>query len=219
MDGESSLRLDLMNTVFMVLLPLVDGFEEIEAVSIIDILRRAEIQVTVAGIGSRRVTGSHQITVETDTTLEDLWQEGIPALVDRYQALVLPGGPGTRLLQADERIGQLVQAFFQAERGVGALCAAPMILAQAGILAQKKATSYYSPEAYEKAITGQSPLPVAVGSIGLYAVDPVVVDGRVITSRGAGTAVEFALQLVAEWVGVDRAKAIASGIHSTWQPS
>jgi 4-methyl-5(b-hydroxyethyl)-thiazole monophosphate biosynthesis len=208
-----------MNTVSMVLLPLVEGFEEIEAISIIDILRRAQLQVTVAGIGSSRITGSHQITVETDTTLEDLWSRGIQTLVEGYQALVLPGGPGTRSLQADQRISQLVQAFFQAERGVGALCAAPMVLAQAGILAEKKATSYYSPEAYEKALTGQSPLPVAVGPIGIYALDPVVVDGRVITSRGAGTAVEFALQLVAEWVGIQQAKAIASGIHSSWQPS
>jgi 4-methyl-5(b-hydroxyethyl)-thiazole monophosphate biosynthesis len=202
-----------------VLIPLVNGFEEIEAVSIIDILRRAQVEVVVAGVEQGSITGSHHITVDPDVSLSDLWtdEDAANQLVDRFDALVLPGGPGTRTLQTDPRVGQLIQAFTQQHRWVAAICAAPMVLAQQGILANKAATSYYSPQAYQQASAGTILLPLATGPIGHYRTDPVVVDGQIITSRGAGTAVEFALQLVANLVNPSLADQIATAIHSSWR--
>lgn len=203
-----------------VLLPLAHGFEEIEAITTIDILRRAHMDVVVAGIEAERLTtGSHEIPVIADMTLAQVLAEVTPAEVaDQFDALVLPGGPGTRTLQTDARVQTLIQVFEQKGRWVAAICAAPMALAKAGILKDRAATSFYSPEAYHQAIQGGAPLNVETGPIADYRLDPVVVDQKVITSRGAGTAVEFALQVVAELVNPAEAQRIAQAIHSRWTP-
>ena len=202
-----------------VLIPLANGFEEIEAISVIDILRRAQLEV-VAGVDSEQITGRNQITVVTDTSLDRLWQEAHTAnLIHQFDALVLPGGPGTKTLQTDARVGELIRGFFEQERWVAAICAAPMALAHQGILAEKTATSFFSPEAYRQAVAGITPLGLEVGPIAVYRTDAVVVDGKVITSRGAGTAVEFALQLVSELIGPAQAETIATAIHSSWTPA
>ncbi|MDX2271671.1 MAG: DJ-1/PfpI family protein [Cyanobacteriota bacterium] len=206
-----------------VLLPLVDGFEEIEAVTVIDILRRAEIEVVVAALGEIWVTGSHGIVLKADTGLGDLLNAcggslaaDCQQLAKQFDGLVLPGGPGTATLQADGQVGELVRAFADQNRWLAAICAAPMVLAQQGILQQKAATSYFSREVYQQARAGQITLNVVTGPIADYQLDPVVVDGNVITSRGAGTAVAFALALVQAWLGESRALAIAQSIHAPW---
>ncbi len=205
--------------MFRVLIPLAHGFEEIEAITTIDILRRAEVDVVVAGVEGEALTGSHQISVQADTTLETLLAAANSAnLVSQFDALVLTGGPGTQTLQTDPRISSLVDLFAQQERWMAAICAAPMVLAKAGILAERSATSFYSPDAVHEAINGIEPINLEVGPIAEYKTDRVVVDGKVITSRGAGTAVDFALQLVAAFVDVPTARTVAAAIHSDWVP-
>jgi 4-methyl-5(b-hydroxyethyl)-thiazole monophosphate biosynthesis len=180
-----------------VLVPLAPGFEEIEAVTIIDLLRRADIEVVCASLGDRRVTGSHGITIEADTTLDAARASDI-----EFAMIVLPGGmPGARHLRDDARVQDLVRTAVAAGRYAAAICAAPMALAAAGLLAQRRATSF--PGFLD---------PDAVA--GLELVDaPVVVDGPIITSRGPGTAMEFALVLVATLAGSARRAEIESRLQ------
>lgn len=201
-----------------VLMPLAAGFEELEAIAVIDILRRAETTVTVAALTpTLRVTGSHQITVEADTTLAEVLAAH-PHPSTHFDALVLPGGPGTQALHRDPRVTDLVKDFAQNNRLLGAICAAPTVLAAQGLLAGHAATTYFDPTAYHQALHGQGSLGLPLGPIGEYRLDAVVVSGSRITSRGAGTAVDFALTLVAKLVGIPTAQRIATGIHASWQP-
>jgi len=157
-----------------VLVPLAEGFEEIEAVTIVDVLRRASIDVVTAALGESPVRGSHGIAVVADAKLDDV--RG-----DDFDALVLPGGmPGSKTLRDDERVLSLVRNATRANRLVAAICAAPIVLDAAGVLQGKRATSYPGNE-----------LPSA-----RYVEERVVADGAIVTSRGAGTALEFALALV-----------------------
>ncbi|MBT8143274.1 MAG: DJ-1/PfpI family protein, partial [Gammaproteobacteria bacterium] len=119
-----------------VLVPLAEGCEELETITIVDLLRRAGIEVTTAALGERNVTGSHDITIVADATLDDV------ASVD-FDMIVLPGGlPGADNLQADSRIRELLSEMASAGRYVAAICAAPRVLAAAGLLDGKHATSY-----------------------------------------------------------------------------
>jgi protein deglycase len=169
--------------VSSVLVPLAAGFEEIEAVTIIDLLRRADIEVITAGLLPGAVTGSHGITLTPDMTLDT-------AIERSFEMVVLPGGmPGAANLAADARILKLLRTM--ADRGgfVAAICAAPSVLAKAGLLAGRRATSYPG------FLTSAS----APGIV--LAADPIVVDGTVITSRGPGTAMDFALALIEQLEG------------------
>ena len=164
-----------------VLVPLVDGFEEIEAIAIVDVLRRAGLKVTTAGMPSTMVQGSHGIQVVADKKFDALnFRE--------YDALVLPGGPGHAIMAKSEKMLGLIADFDSRGKVIGAICAAPMVLAKAGILNDKKATIY---PGMEREI--QRPRP-----------DKVVVDGNVIKSQGPGTAIEFALKLVEKLVSRDK---------------
>ncbi len=181
-----------MSNVLTILAP---GFEEIEAVSVIDLLRRAGIDVTVCGLNETEVTGAHDITITCDDLLE-----GVP--VDDFDCLFLPGGqPGTNNLKKDERVINLVQHFFKQQKLITAICAAPTVLHAAGILQGKKVTSYPS----EKNVFTDS----------TYIEENVVQDGKIITSRGVGTAIEFGLYLVGELKGED-VKSAHSG-RILWQ--
>jgi len=169
-----------------------DGFEEIEAISIVDILRRAEVNVTIAGVDGTRVKGAHGVVVEADASLAD-------ASTESWDMVVLPGGlPGATNLRdhAD------VQAFLKSQSSSGgrlaAICAAPIALGAAGILEGKRATSY---PGFEGELTGANCVE-----------DRVVVDGNVITSRGPGTSIEFALTLVQELQGAEVASALREGM-------
>jgi 4-methyl-5(b-hydroxyethyl)-thiazole monophosphate biosynthesis len=161
-----------------VLVPLADGFEEIEAVTVIDLLRRADIDVVVAGLDQGPVSGSHGIVIQTDLGLE-------AALERDYDMVVLPGGlPGADNLEADSRIRELLVRMANSGRFTAAICAAPKVLAAAGVLENRNATSF--PGFLSTADVSGLTLSEA----------SVVVDGRVITSRGPGTAMDFALALI-----------------------
>jgi len=157
---------------------LAEGFEEIEAVTVIDLLRRAGVEVRTAALHGRRATGSHRITLEADAELDDL--QG--PLCD---IIVLPGGmPGAEHLKQDARVISLLQRYAAADRYVAAICAAPGVLAQAGLLDGRRATSY------------PGFLGAGVAQDVRLETSPVVVDGRIVTSRGPGTAMDFALSLI-----------------------
>ena len=166
-----------------VLVPLAPGFEELEAVTVIDLLRRARIQVLVASLDGQRVAGSHGIEVTPDLGLDQ-------ALERDLDMVVLPGGlPGADNLEADARIMQLLRRMADSERFTAAICAAPRVLARAGVLDGKSATSYtgFLDHLDIPGLTIQQA--------------PVVRDGTVITSRGPGTAMDFALALIEALAG------------------
>jgi 4-methyl-5(b-hydroxyethyl)-thiazole monophosphate biosynthesis len=164
-----------------VLVPLAEGFEELEAVTIIDILRRAGIEVVVASLAGSPVTGSHGIRLAADTPLAALAEQD-------FDMIALPGGmPGADHLRKDPRVAALVRRLHESGRPVAAICAAPMVLAAAGVLDGRRATSY-------PGVLSQDGPARLVG-------DAVVVDQGVITSRGPGTALDFALALVEALAG------------------
>jgi 4-methyl-5(b-hydroxyethyl)-thiazole monophosphate biosynthesis len=161
-----------------VLVPLAEGFEEIEAVTVVDLLRRAGIEVHTASLDGPRVTGSHGIAVMADIALD-------AAAAGDYDMVVLPGGmPGAEHLKNDPRVISLLRRFAADGRYTAAICAAPSVLAHAGLLEERAATSF-------PGFLNASSAP------GIQLRDEaVVVDGKVVTSRGAGTAMEFGLALI-----------------------
>lgn len=173
------------------LVPLIDGFEEIEAVSVIDILRRADIDVTVAGVVHTVVTGSHRIPVTTDRVMAELDHRD-------YDLLVLPGGPGTTNLGNHDLVRERIARHAAAGKWIAAICAAPSILAGMGLLDGRTAACHPSVESRMKGAN--------------LTKDPVAVDGRFITSRGAGTAVPFALAIVGQTVAPSVARRIADAL-------
>ena len=168
------------------LLLLAEGFEEIEAVTIIDVLRRGEVTVTTASLGARRVTGSHQITLEADALVDGV-------AVENFDALVLPGGPASKTLREDARAQATIRRASAAGKLLAAVCAAPTALEAAGVLVGKRATAYPG-----------NPLPSAQ-----QVDEQVVEDGNVITSRGPGTTMAFALKLVERLSGAQIARSTA----------
>ncbi|MFP3874421.1 MAG: DJ-1 family glyoxalase III [Thiohalophilus sp.] len=161
-----------------VLIPLAQGCEELEAVTVIDLLRRAGVEVTTVGLDDQPVRASRGTVLIPDTTLE--------AVLDReFDMIVLPGGlPGADHLNNDPRIHTLLLQMTDAGKYTAAICAAPKVLASAGLLNGKRATSF--PGALDNIRTDNLQ----------YEQIPVVVDGKVITSRGPGTAMDFALTLI-----------------------
>ena len=172
---------------------LADGFEEVEALTAVDLLRRARVYVdTVSITDDYKVHGAHGINVQT----EDLFEQ-----VDfsEFDMIVLPGGmPGTTNLMNHQGVRRIVKAFAESGKLVGAICAAPTVLADLGLLQGKKATCY---PACEENMAGA----VLTGAA-------VTVDGNLITSRGVGTAIDFALELITALVGKEMASKIASDI-------
>ena len=160
-----------------VLIPLAEGFEEIEAVSVIDILRRAEVEVVAAGLKEGLVEGSHKIKLLPDTSLDKIDPRD-------FDVLILPGGyPGFVNLGNDERILNMAREMDRAGKYVAAICGAPSVLIKAGVLQGRKATASPSGKAQVQACAK-------------FCEDRVVVDRNLITSRSPGTAMEFALKLV-----------------------
>lgn len=174
-----------------VLCLLVDGFEEIEAVTPIDLLRRAGVEVTLAALNQLEVTGRNGLRLLADTLLSD-------ELPDAYDVLLLPGGPGVAALRADGRPAAITRIFTESGKRVAAICAAPLVLKDAGVLGGRRFTAHAS--------THQE-LPEAITE------ERVVLDETLLTSRGAGTALDFGLALVAELCGKAMAEEVASSIH------
>lgn len=172
---------------------LVDGFEETEAVTVIDVLRRADLKVDVLGVEKKRVVGSHHIVLEADALLAE--HAG-----DRYQLVVLPGGmPGAARLRDHDGVQAFLKAHHAAGRLVAAICAAPIALGKAGILSGKRATCY---PGFEEQLTGAN----------VQKSTAVVQDGNVFTSRGPGTALAFSLALVEATRDADTAKKLGAAM-------
>jgi 4-methyl-5(b-hydroxyethyl)-thiazole monophosphate biosynthesis len=176
-------------------MPLAEGFEEIEAVTVIDLLRRAGIEVRTATLAGPRVMGSHGIVMEADIALD-------AAEAADYDMIVLPGGmPGAEHLRQDARVIALLRRFAGEGRYTAAICAAPGVLAHAGLLDGRRATSFPG------FLNGAS-----APGIGLSE-EPVVVDGKVVTSRGPGTAIEFSLALIELLSGRAAANAVGGRLQ------
>lgn len=159
-----------------ILIPLAAGFEEIEAITNIDVLRRAGLAVLTAGIGSKEIEGDHGIKVKTDTTIEEV-------KVKDLKAVVLPGGmPGASNLRASNQLLNIIKKLNEENNLCAAICAAPIVLEAAGILDGKKATSY---PGFDKDMSSCN-----------YQNDRVVIDGNLITGRGPGVSMEFAMTIV-----------------------
>jgi protein deglycase len=184
-----------------VLVLLFNGFEEIEALAPVDLLRRAGIEVTTAGLLAMHVTGRSGITVHADTTLEEAPQQA-------YDLVIVPGGPGVKELRADPRIVPLLRRHAEAGKQVAAICAAPTVLADADLLQDRRYTAHFS-------VAGELPA--------ICASEAVVRDGAITTSRGAGTALEFGLELIRQLVSEEAARQVADSIcyrpGEGWHPS
>lgn len=176
-----------------VMIPLADGFEEVEAVTIIDVLRRADMQVTVAGIGGPILQGAHSLRVEADCILEE-------CRGDAFDLVVLPGGmPGAANLAESEMLLETVKRQYAEGRLLGAICAAPaVVLADKGIVDSEKMAAY--PGFRERIPDGRG------------VTDMVCHDGMVITGAGPGAAMEFSLELVKALCGEEKAASVAEGM-------
>lgn len=174
-----------------VLVPLAEGFEEIEAFAPIDLLRRTGVEVTTAALAEGiHVTGRSGITAHADTTLA--------AVLDHdFDLLFLPGGAGVKHLRADSRVRDLVLKQHAAGRWLAAICAAPTVLHDCDLLAGRRYTAHFS-------VANELPA--------ILAHEKVVTDGKITTSRGAGTAVDFGLHLVALLTGPDKAADVSKAI-------
>jgi 4-methyl-5(b-hydroxyethyl)-thiazole monophosphate biosynthesis len=179
-----------------ILVPLADGFEEVEAITIIDVLRRADLALTTASLtDDKQVEGLHNVMIQADALLKDLKP-------DDFDAIVLPGGGrGTDNLMKDPRIIETVQSYNAQNKHICAICAAPTVLAAAGVLKGLKATCY----------------PTCAKVLGSsYAESPVIADNNIITSQGPGTAMLFSLILVHHFAGEESARSVAKAMLSSY---
>jgi 4-methyl-5(b-hydroxyethyl)-thiazole monophosphate biosynthesis len=175
-----------------VLVILAPGFEEIETVTVADILRRAGARVTLAGTESGVIEGSRGIHLVPDSHLNDVD-------ADEFDMVVLPGGqPGTSNLQKDEKVKEILLKMDQNDKKIAAICAAPVVLQSAGLLKNTNVTSHPSVEDQFKDVP--------------YSENRVVVDGNVITSRSPGTAMEFAMKLVEILFDTARVETVNKGV-------
>ena len=180
----------------LVLLPLAEGFEEVEAVSLIDVLRRGGVEVRVAHMDGEEdtdmVLGANGITLQADTSIANVISE-------EFDMILLPGGwEGTYTLADNETVQRLLKEFKQKEKVIGAICAAPYALKQADVLGNDY-TCYPSVEDEIK-------------QEGYRDNTMVVTDGNIITSRGPGTALCFGLQILKRLVGVESYQAVKEGM-------
>jgi len=174
-----------------VLVPLAQGCEELEAITVIDLLRRAGINVTSAGLDEKPVTASRGVVLIPDTDLNS-------ALKKDYDMVVLPGGlPGADHLNNDVRLRERLTDMAESGKYVAAICAAPKVLAGTGLLKNKKATCY----------------PGVLDELGITSeATAIVEDGNIITSRGPGTAMDFALTLIEKLSGKEKRDEVEKGL-------
>lgn len=184
-----------------ILIPLANGCEELEAVTLIDLLRRAGFQVVTAGLEPGPVRCSRGTVLVPDQTLEE-------AEEDNYDLMVLPGGlPGADHLNADPRIHRLLKKLNEQGRFLGAICAAPKVLADAGLLRGKQATAF--PGVLEA---------MNLGADTTLTAEAVQRDGNVITSRGPGTAMDFALELIELLAGPEKRQQVEAPLQRPARP-
>ncbi len=174
-----------------VLLLLMEGFEEMEALVPVDVLRRAGVEVVMASLGEGiQVRGRCGVTVHADAMLEGMTEAG-------FDLLVIPGGPAVKAMRVDGRAAALAVGFVGQGKPVGAICAGPLVLADAGLLSGRRFTAHPS-------VSGELP--------GVLGGEKVVEDGLVVTSRGAGTALEFGLALVRRLCGEGVVEEVVRGM-------
>ncbi|WP_270739732.1 DJ-1 family glyoxalase III [Massilioclostridium coli] len=177
----------------MVYLFLAEGFEEVEALTPLDYLRRAGVEVCSVGVTGQIVTGSHGIMVHTDITPDQV-------NFDQIEMIVLPGGmPGTLNLEKNQIVQQAIDVCTANHHIIGAICAAPSILGHKGLLQGKKATCF---PGFEPDLIGAN-----------YQNQPVCVDDTIITSRGAGAAQQFSFALVEQLLGKEKAEILAQQVQ------
>lgn len=177
----------------MIYVFLADGFEEIEALATVDILRRADIKTLTVGIGTKAPTGTHGIKVETDITEAEATANGL-------DGVVLPGGlPGAWNLKASGKVEELTRYCNENGKLVSAICAAPSVLGDWGLLSGKKAICY---PGFEDKLTGAEIIDA-----------PAFLDGMTVTGKGAGATIEFALQIVAVLKGEAEAEKIKEAMQ------
>ena len=175
-----------------VMVAVAPGFEEIETITVVDILRRAGARVDLAGTQSEPIEGSRGVRILADVLLSEVDHKN-------YDLVVLPGGqPGTTNLQNNESVIGIIQNMNRDRKTVAAICAAPMVLQSAGVLNDHAATSH--PSVQDK-LNGVR-----------YSEERVVVDGNLVTSRSPGTALEFALKLVEILFGPERVQTVNNGV-------
>lgn len=178
----------------MIYVFLAPGFEEIEALAVVDVLRRAELDVLTVGVGEDFVIGSHQIPVACDIS------EKAMVLDDSVEAIVLPGGmPGTLNLEKSENVQKAIDWAITNDKYVCAICAAPSILGHKGLLDGKNATCF---PGFEDELFGAK-----------ISKDFVVIDGKIITARGMGSAIEFGLQIAEKLTNTENAKKIRASLQ------
>ncbi len=178
-----------------VLIPLAEGFEELEAITQIDLLRRAGVEVVTAGLVPGPVKASRGTLIVPETEMDKVLRQD-------FDMVILPGGlPGAQHLDADPRIHDLLRRHHAAQRYTAAICAAPKVLANAGLLDGRSATWY-------PGTLSEMDYPQIRPSLA-----PVVVDGKVVTSRGPGTAMDFALTLIELLVGEDRRREVEAQLQ------
>ena len=169
---------------------LAEGFEEIEALTVSDVIRRANITCDLISIGEKTVKSSHGVTIEVDKIFDESME---------YDLVVLPGGmPGASNLRDDERVIKFIKKQNKEEKLIGAICAAPIVLGRADLTEDRDITSY---PGYEDELPNCN-----------YLEDSVVVDDNIITSRGPATSLEFAYKLLEKLGYTDKVEAIASGM-------
>lgn len=172
-----------------VLCILENGFEEIEAIAPVDLLRRAGIEVVMAGVSAREVAGKCGVRLTADVLLEEV--SG-----DDFDALFLPGGPAVMELRKNAEVIALIRAFHAAGKPIAAICAAPLLLKDAGVLAGERITAHFSTAGELPGITGGR----------------IEHEANLLTSRGAGTAIEFGLAFVALLEGEEAAAEVSKAI-------
>ncbi|KON33412.1 hypothetical protein AC477_01600 [miscellaneous Crenarchaeota group-1 archaeon SG8-32-1] len=173
-----------------VLVFLATGFEEIETVTIVDVLRRAGLEVVLTGLSNKVVEGAHSMKIVRDRSIDDV-------KIDDFDAVIVPGGnPGYKNLRKDSRVIELIKMAFESKKMIAAICAAPAVLSDAGVLNGKFCTIY--PGMENELENGR----------GISKQDIVVVDGNLITSQGPATALPFALIIVEKLAGKQIAESV-----------
>ncbi len=176
----------------MIYMFLAEGFEEVEALAPLDLMRRAGLSVTTVGVGGRQITGAHGITVSADLSEGD-YADPSPDMI------FLPGGmPGTLNLAASRTVLDAIRAADEQGGYLAAICAAPSILGDMGLLKGRRATCY---PGFEDRLRGAIP-----------AEEPVVLDGKILTAKGMGVAVEMGLAIVSLLCGEDQAQALRHAV-------
>ena len=175
-----------------VCIPLATGFEDIEAITLIDVIRRGGIEVVTAGVGAEIIESAHNVKVIADTTIDKV-------SADEFDLVVLPGGlPGATNLAKSEEVKNLLRVMDEKGKYVGAICAAPIALKEAGVLKEK----YTAYPGWESNIRKE----------GYISDQKVVEDKNVLTSKGPATAICFGLEIVKKFAGIETYNQLKAGL-------